>query len=115
MSLLFDENISRQLPRLVAAEFPDCQHVAPLRLLGASDDEIWRYAAAHSLCIVNKVDDFRQRVLLEGTPPKVLWLSLGNASTNLIAAILNARAEAIRLFLKDQQTGLLIQTRLRDS
>ena len=40
MKLLFDENLSFKLPRLVAAVFPDSTHVRELGLKGHADEEI---------------------------------------------------------------------------
>jgi len=40
MKLLFDENLSHKLPRLVAASFPDSQHIRELGLKGQTDEEI---------------------------------------------------------------------------
>jgi predicted nuclease of predicted toxin-antitoxin system len=114
MSLLFDENISRNLVGLLALEFPGSVHVATLDMLETPDIDLWNYAAVRGLCVVTKDDDFRQRALLVGPPPKVIWFSVGNASTKLVAGILNSRADAIRLFLNDPEAGLFILTRLAD-
>lgn len=37
MSLLFDQNLSRKLPRLLAAEFPGAEQVLVAGLAGADD------------------------------------------------------------------------------
>ncbi|MFN7614479.1 MAG: DUF5615 family PIN-like protein, partial [Phycisphaerae bacterium] len=94
--------------------FPGSVHVDYLGMLVSRDSDVLNYAAVHGLCVVTKDDDFRQRALLVGPPPKVIWLSVGNASTKLVAGILNSRADAIRLFLNDPEAGLFILTRLAD-
>ena len=38
--------------------------------------------------IVTKDSDFPERVLIEGGPPKILWLQLGNCSTAEIETLL---------------------------
>ena len=60
-ALLFDENLSPQLPRLVAALFPGGVHVRDVGLARADDSAVWDYARTHGLGIVTKDDDFRQR------------------------------------------------------
>ena len=40
MKLLFDENLSPKLPRLVAASFPGSQHIRELGLKGQTDEKI---------------------------------------------------------------------------
>jgi predicted nuclease of predicted toxin-antitoxin system len=39
MKLLFDENLSHKLVRLVATPFPDSQHIRELGLTGRTDEE----------------------------------------------------------------------------
>ena len=43
-----------------------------------TDTEIWDYAKAQGLVIVTKDTDFYDRILLEGEPPKVVWIRTGN-------------------------------------
>lgn len=49
------------------------------------DLQIWQYALEHGLTIVSKDNDFRQLSFLYGPPPKVIWLSVGNAGTDIIS------------------------------
>jgi predicted nuclease of predicted toxin-antitoxin system len=74
MSLLFDQNLSRHLVGLLAAEYPGSEHVEGAGLLGADDLTVWRYAARRSLMVVSKDSDFRHLALLHGPPPKVIWV-----------------------------------------
>jgi len=108
MKLLFDENLSDHLVGLLAAEFPDSAHPRQLDMRGASDQAIWDYAREHGFAIVSKDNDFRQRVFLEGPPPKVIWLSIGNAGTSAIAALLRSHTTEIRAFAVSAQEGLLV-------
>jgi predicted nuclease of predicted toxin-antitoxin system len=68
---------------------------------------VWEYAARHGLAIVTKDADFRQRSFLLGHPPKIVWLRLGNCSTNAIEALLRIRAAEIEEFLADDQKSFL--------
>ena len=70
---------------------------------------MWSYAKAHGFAIVSKDSDFMERSVLEGSPPKVIWVRLGNCSTSEIAGLLRAHAEAIRGFLDGgEETCLLL-------
>lgn len=57
---------------------------------------------------MSKDNDFRQRVFLEGPPPKVIWLAIGNAGTAAIAAMLRSRVAHIEGFGRSAQEGLLV-------
>ena len=66
MKLLFDQNLSPCLVRLLAVEFPGSQHVRDAGLAAAPDPAVWAYAAAQGLAIVSKDSDFQHRALLLG-------------------------------------------------
>lgn len=76
---------------------------------------IWEFARSHGFAIVSKDNDFRQRSFLSGAPPKVIWLSVGNAGTQQIAALLQRSAETIHRFSRDPEAGLLVVTGDPDS
>lgn len=108
MKLLFDENLSSKLIQLVAPEFPESSHVELVSQRGCTDAWLWDYARANDLVIVSKDNDFRQRAVIAGPPPKVVWLSVGNAGTDTIASLLRARAAEIVQFDADKKTSLLV-------
>jgi predicted nuclease of predicted toxin-antitoxin system len=60
---------------------------------------------------VTKDDDFRQRSFLRGSPPKVIWLRLGNCSTTEIATVLLRRAGDIQEFADTPMVALMVLTR----
>ena len=99
MSLLFDQNLSRRLPALLADEFPGCEQVLLVGLSGANDLAVWAYAAARGLAVVSKDADFRNLSATYGPPPKVIWLRVGNGPTRDVEALLRSRAADIRAFL----------------
>lgn len=107
MRLLFDQNLSFKLVRLLADVYPDSVHVRDLQLVQADDPTIWRYAAEHELVIVSKDSDFHQMSLLYGHPPKTVWLRVGNAPTSTIAALLRAHHATVRRFHEDPDAALL--------
>ena len=100
MKLLFDQNLSPWLCRILADRFPGAIHVREAGLIEAADATIWRYAAQHGLAIVTKDADFRQGSFLQGHPPKTVWVRLGNCSTKSVEALLRRRSQRNRGILR---------------
>ena len=113
--LLFDQNLSFKLCRMLAGEFPGCQHVRDGGLSDADDADVWSHAASNGLTIVSKDQDFRQRVMLFGPPPKCIWIRLGNCSTADIARLLEHRASIIRGFQSGEARLLILDARMATS
>ena len=107
MSLLFDQNLSRRLPALLAAEFPGSAQVSAVGLDKADDRAVWAYAAAHGLTVVSKDADFARLSAVLGAPPKVIRLRIGNGPTRDVAALLRTRAADVRAFLADPAAAIL--------
>lgn len=108
MKLFFDENLSPKLVHLLADHFPACSHVTFAGLKGDEDLKIWDFCRKNSFIIVSKDTDFRERSFLEGYPPKIIWLNVGNAGTLEIANLLKKEKNHIAHFVKQQQESLLI-------
>ena len=108
MKLLFDANVSHKLVIALAAEYPGSSHVRDAALRRASDSDIWDYAATHGFAIVSKDTDFRERSYVEGSPPKVIWLDVGNARTAAIADLLRRDRERVEQFDASEETSVLI-------
>jgi predicted nuclease of predicted toxin-antitoxin system len=107
VKLLFDENISQRLVALLETEFPESLHIESVVDRGTTDSGIWEVAKALNLMVVSKDNDFRQRALLLGPPPKVIWLDMG-ARTSAVASLLRVNLERIRAFSADEDEGLLV-------
>ena len=108
MKLLFDENLSPKLPDILATDFPESSHVSTAGLLGADDQRIWDYARDEGFMIVSKDTDFRERSFVEGFPPKVIWLDVGNASTTEVAELLQRQRDRVRVFKDQDESSFLI-------
>jgi predicted nuclease of predicted toxin-antitoxin system len=108
VKLLLDENLSYRLVALLRSAFPDSEHVDLVGLHAQADLAIWDFARDHGFTIVSKDDDFRQLSFLHGAPPKVIWLSVGNATTETILGVLNNRRSLIEGFAQDLEASLLI-------
>ena len=72
MKLLFDENLSHKLPRLLAELFADSIHVRDVGLKSADDPIVWQYAKDNQFIIVSKDSDLHQRSFVLGHPPKLI-------------------------------------------
>jgi predicted nuclease of predicted toxin-antitoxin system len=105
--LLFDEQLSEELVRLLADVFPDCLHVRLVGAGGVADPAVWQLAREHNCVLVTKDEDFHRLSVLRGAPPKVVWLRLGNCATEDIARLLTQRADDIRRFEAQGQETFL--------
>ena len=108
MRLLFDENLSSRLVGALADQFPDSSHVNLVGLGGSTDQQIWAYAREHGFAVISKDDDFRSLSLVNGAPPKVIWLRIGNASTAGIEAFIRSALVKIRTFEISPEESLLV-------
>jgi len=110
LKLLLDENLSPRLVEILARAHPGSRHVDQLGLRARPDYEIWDRAARDGFVLVSKDNDFRQLSFLHGAPPKVVWLSVGEAGTRAIADLLLRSGERLRQFESDTDESLLVLT-----
>jgi predicted nuclease of predicted toxin-antitoxin system len=109
MKLLFDQNLSPRLAHRLADIYADSIHVREIGLRDADDSVIWDYAKLNGLAIVSKDSDFQQRSLLYGSPPKFIWLRVGNCSVKTIEDLLRKHSIAIHTFgLDDTKSHLML-------
>ncbi|MEY4191738.1 MAG: hypothetical protein RIR17_2474 [Planctomycetota bacterium] len=108
MKLLFDQNISPRLPKLLNDLFPGSSHVLDLNLAMATDSEIWNYALSNNYIIVTKDDDFNNLSVLLGSPPKVILLAVGNCSTDEIHQTIRKNHSSIDEFTLNETMGTLL-------
>ena len=101
MKLLFDQNISFRVVRQICNYFPQAKHVRDFELQFASDREIWKYAKDNEYNIVTLDSDFYDIVTLNGHPPKIIWLRLGNTSSLNLARVFSEHQENIKSFITD--------------
>ena len=101
MKLLFDENLSHRLSRLLADIFPGSTHVRDVGLKASDDPEVWKYALENGFVVVSKDADMHDRSLLYGFPPKVIWIRLGNCSTREVEILIRREYGSITNFVND--------------
>jgi len=107
MRLLFDQNLSPRLVQRLKDLYRDSLHVSSVGLDRATDGEVWAYAMENECAIVTKDSDFSDRGAVMGIPPKVIWLRLGNCSTDDVEATLRRVQADINTFLADPELGLM--------
>lgn len=109
MKLLFDQNLAHRLVKSLADLYPDSVHVQEVGLTTASDKEVWDYAQQNGFAIVSKDSDFQQMSVLHGSPPKVIWLRVGNCTIKIIEELLRKHSITIHTFdLSPDKTFLVL-------
>ena len=108
VKLLFDQNVSHKLVKLLAVEYPHSTHVRDVGLGRATDRQVWDFARQQGFTIVSKDTDFRDRSVVDGPPPKVIWLDVHNAGTAAIESLLRERLDFVKKLDGDPETSLLI-------
>ena len=101
MKLLLDQNISFRITTKIQDLFPGSKQVRDLGLENSKDSLIWNYAKENNYCIVTFDGDFYEIGLIKGSSPKVIWLRLGNTSTQNIETVLRKNYDLIKSFLSD--------------
>jgi predicted nuclease of predicted toxin-antitoxin system len=108
MKLLFDQNLSHRLVVALADVFPGSVHVRDLGLARADDSAVWAFAKDGGYTIVSKDSDFHLRSFVEGYPPKIVWLQVGNCSTADIEVRLRRNADELTRFHLDDTSAVFI-------
>ena len=100
MKLLFDQNVSYRIIKVIADIFPESKQVRNLNLENSTDNPIWDYAKMNDYCIVTFDADFYDLSLVKGTPPKIIWLRTGNTSTKHLEKMIRQNEVLIKEFLE---------------
>ena len=108
MKLLVDHNLPPRLVKLLTDDFPNSTHVSEVGLAEADDVEVLAYAKQHGFDIMTKDADFNDLIALEGFPPRVIWIRVGNCRTDQLIEVVNASRDAILALADDEETGLLV-------
>ena len=112
MKLLLDENLSDKIVARISALFSDCTHVKGVALMQADDAAIADWATLHGFSIVSKDTDFYQRSVVLGSPPKFIWLRVGNCGTETIVDLLRSQHAIIRDFIASETESVLVLERI---
>jgi predicted nuclease of predicted toxin-antitoxin system len=110
LKLPLDENLSARLIASVDDLYPDSSHVEQCGLSGAADEQVWRFARDNAFAIVSKDSDFSELSVLRGSPPKVIWLRIGNCTTTRAGFLLRDAFPRIEAFLAASEENCLVLT-----
>ena len=108
MKLLFDQNVSPRLSQALSDLYPGSVHVQGLHLDRAPDELLWETAQRESFGIVTRDSDFPDKCLLAGTPPKVVWLRVGNCTTSELVALLRDHVDALAALEASTDASVLV-------
>jgi predicted nuclease of predicted toxin-antitoxin system len=108
LKLLLDQNLSFRLLQRIRHLFPGSTHVTAVGLGGKSDNDIWQFAQMNEFCIASKDVDFNNLSILNGAPPKVIYLKCGNAETSILVKMLLQQIERIKAFEESIDAALLV-------
>jgi predicted nuclease of predicted toxin-antitoxin system len=92
MRLLFDQNISFRITRKLQYYFQGCVHISDCNLSNSEDSDIWNFARKNDMAIVTFDSDFYDISIINGHPPKIIWIRTGNLATG----------ELVKLFIDKQ-------------
>jgi predicted nuclease of predicted toxin-antitoxin system len=106
MKLLFDQNLSHRLVDRLDDLYPQSTHVRDVELQRATDQEVWEFAEEEGYTIVTKDSDFNEMLVVWGSPPDVIWLRLGNCTTDAIERAIRNNADALEELAQSEETGL---------
>jgi predicted nuclease of predicted toxin-antitoxin system len=106
--LLFDEQLSEDLSNLVHDIFPESLHIRQIGAGGATDATVWQLALDRGCLLVTKDEDFHRLSILRGSPPKVIWIRLGNCGTREVAQLLRERKADIQRFADQDEATFLV-------
>ena len=107
MRLLFDEQLSEELSLLLRDVFPDSLHIRQIGAGGAPDFTVWQLARDRGCLLVTKDEDFHRLSILRGAPPKVVWLRLGNCTTEDVARLLRQHVGDLQAFAEQAEATFL--------
>jgi predicted nuclease of predicted toxin-antitoxin system len=107
MRLLFDQHLSRWLVDRLADLYPTSTHVAIVGIDHDPDEVVWNYARLHDCVIVTKDADLADMGFVRGFPPKVIWLRLGNCTTQAVEDAIRESETAIEAFAQDPVASVL--------
>lgn len=106
-NLLLDQNLSFKISKGIKDLFPGAKQVSDLGLSGSNDLDIWNFAKKNGCCILTFDSDFIDIYVLNGFPPKIIWLRIGNSTTENITRVLRSNEAIIKEFLVSEENAYL--------
>ena len=78
---------------------PFASQVRLLGLENSTDFIIWDFAKENDYTIITFDTDFYDISLINGTPPKIVWLRFGNTSTKQLESYIRSNLDLIKEFI----------------
>jgi predicted nuclease of predicted toxin-antitoxin system len=100
---------------MVGDRFPESVHIQSVGLSTARDVEVMEFAIRQDLVLVTKDKDFADLVTSLGNHLRVLWVMLGNVTTDEIAKAILAAADSILQLLDDPAVQIVQVTGIRQT
>lgn len=107
MNLLFDQNISPRILKILPQQFSNCQQVRFIGLEDSPDFEIFKFARANGFAVVTFDSDFVDLNAMYGTPPKIVYLNTGNLTTRNVSELLTDNILKIHHYLNSESDHIL--------
>lgn len=115
MNWLIDAQLPRRLTNRLNALGHDARHTLDLPAGNrTTDTEINRAATAEGGIVVSKDQDFVDSFLVTGSPPRLLWVTVGNISNNDLLALFESLLPDLEMAFQQSDyvelttTGLVI-------
>jgi predicted nuclease of predicted toxin-antitoxin system len=105
MKLLFDQNISFRILKVLPDKFNGSSHIKKEGLINFADKQIWDFAKENNFSIVTQDSDFNDLNILNGYPPKIIWIRTGNIKTMILLNILLEYYADIENFIEQADYG----------
>jgi predicted nuclease of predicted toxin-antitoxin system len=84
MRFLVDAQLSPALARYLNQQGHHAEHVIDIGMQAASDRAVWNVAGKNSAVLITKDEDFVVLRAIEAVGPAVVWIRIGNATTQLL-------------------------------
>lgn len=91
----------------LADAYPLSSHVTFVNIDRDPDEVVWNYARIHDLVVVTKDSDLADLAFSRGFPPKVIWLRLGNYTTDEVENAIRESRDAMEAFGQDPEPSVL--------
>jgi predicted nuclease of predicted toxin-antitoxin system len=109
LKLLVDNNLSYKLVPAIQNQFPESKHVRDTVGADAYDLVVWSYAKTNDFIILTKDNDFDERSLIYGCPPKIIHLVCGNKRTDFILNLIIKNKDEILLFAGSDKENCILK------